>query len=62
MPVTSRIHFVCLGKIGLSTAQAVRDVSQDLQDNTRWAHDNITRSAGAQRATTRDMEVELRLG
>ena len=43
-------------------AQAVARVPQDLKDDIRWAHDNITRFAEAQRATAQDMQVELRPG
>ena len=41
---------------------AVAQVPQTLKDDIRWAHDNISRFAAAQRATAQDMEVELRPG
>ncbi len=41
---------------------AIARVPQDLKDHIRWAHDNISRFAAAQRATARDMQVELRPG
>lgn len=37
-------------------------VPQALKDDIRWAHDNITRFAEAQRATAQDMQVELHPG
>ena len=37
-------------------------VPQALRDDIAWAHDNIRRFAEAQRATARDMEIELRPG
>jgi len=42
--------------------KAVAKVPQDLKDDIRWAHDNISRFAAAQRATAQDMEIELRPG
>ena len=42
--------------------EAAARVPQDLKDDIRWAHDNISRFAAAQRATAQDMEVELRPG
>ena len=42
--------------------RAEAQVPADLRDDIRWAHDNISRFAAAQRATARDMEVELRPG
>lgn len=42
--------------------QAIAEVPQALKDDIGWAHDNISRFAAAQRATARDMEVELRPG
>ena len=53
------------GEIAVSSeriAQAIAEVPQDLRDDIRWAHDNISRFAAAQRATAQDMEVELRPG
>ena len=53
------------GEITLSKtqiAEAVTRLPQDLKDDIRWAHDNISRFAAAQRATAQDMEVELRPG
>ena len=41
---------------------AVATVPQSLKDDIRWAHDNISRFAAAQRATAQDMQVELRPG
>ena len=41
---------------------AIARVPQDLRDHIRWAHDNISRFADAQRATAQDMEIELRPG
>ncbi|WP_306113514.1 MULTISPECIES: histidinol dehydrogenase [unclassified Roseovarius] len=41
---------------------AVAAVPQSLKDDIRWAHDNISRFAAAQRATAQDMQVELRPG
>lgn len=41
---------------------AIARVPQDLKDQIRWAHDNISRFAAAQRATAQDMEIELRPG
>ena len=43
-------------------AQAIAGVPQDLRDDIRWAHDNLSRFAAAQRVTAQDMEVELRPG
>jgi len=43
-------------------AAAIEAVPQDLKDDIRWAHDNITKFAEAQRATAQDMEIELRPG
>ncbi|NBC48242.1 MAG: histidinol dehydrogenase, partial [Gammaproteobacteria bacterium] len=43
-------------------AESIAQVPQDLRDDIRWAHDNISRFAVAQRATAQDMEVELRPG
>jgi len=40
-------------------AEAVRRVPQSLQDNIRFAHDNIRRFAEAQKATLTDCELEL---
>jgi sulfopropanediol 3-dehydrogenase len=42
--------------------QAAMRVPQDLRDAIRYAHDNIRRFAEAQRASVRDIEVELRPG
>ncbi|WP_412506015.1 histidinol dehydrogenase, partial [Roseovarius sp. SYSU LYC5161] len=42
--------------------RAVETVPQSLKDDIRWAHDNISRFAAAQRATAQDMEIELRPG
>lgn len=53
------------GEITVSTdaiEKAVAKVPQDLKDDIRWAHDNISRFAAAQRATAQDMEIELRPG
>lgn len=53
------------GEITVSRARieaACAAVPQSLKDDIRWAHDNISRFAEAQRASTRDMEVELRPG
>lgn len=53
------------GEITVSKArleQATAQVPQALKDDIRWAHDNISRFAAAQRATAQDMEVELRPG
>lgn len=53
------------GEITVSSArieQAIAEVPQDLKDSIRWAHDNISRFAAAQRATAQDMEIELRPG
>jgi sulfopropanediol 3-dehydrogenase len=41
---------------------ATAAVPQALKDDIRWAHDNISRFAAAQRATAQDMEIELRPG
>lgn len=41
---------------------AVAQVPQSLKDDIRWAHDNISKFAAAQRATAQDMEIELRPG
>lgn len=41
---------------------AIARVPQDLRDHIRWAHDNISRFAAAQRATAQDMQIELRPG
>jgi sulfopropanediol 3-dehydrogenase len=41
---------------------AIARVPEDLKDQIRWAHDNISRFAAAQRATAQDVEVELRPG
>ncbi|MEO3416603.1 histidinol dehydrogenase [Roseovarius sp. CAU 1744] len=41
---------------------AIAEVPQSLKDDIRWAHDNISRFAAAQRATAQDMEIELRPG
>ncbi|MFN3207813.1 MAG: histidinol dehydrogenase [Roseovarius sp.] len=41
---------------------AIARVPQALKDQIRWAHDNISRFAAAQRATAQDMQVELRPG
>lgn len=43
-------------------AQAIEAVPQSLKDDIRWAHDNISAFAAAQRASVRDVEVELRPG
>ena len=53
------------GEISVSRAQidqAIAQVPQVLKDDIRWAHDNISRFAAAQRATAQDMQVELRPG
>ena len=53
------------GAIKVSSAeiqQAIETVPQGLKDDIRWAHDNISRFAAAQRATAQDMEIELRPG
>lgn len=53
------------GEISVSRAQidqAIAQVPQALKDDIRWAHDNISRFAAAQRATAQDMQVELRPG
>lgn len=53
------------GEITVTRAQidaAVAQVPQELKDDIRWAHDNISRFAAAQRATAQDMEIELRPG
>lgn len=53
------------GEIAVTRDQidaAVATVPQSLKDDIRWAHDNISRFAAAQRATAQDMEVELRPG
>lgn len=42
--------------------EAAALVPQQLKDDIRWAHDNISQFAAAQRATAQDMEVELRPG
>ncbi len=41
---------------------ACAQVPQSLKDDIRWAHDNISKFAAAQRATAQDMEIELRPG
>ncbi len=41
---------------------AAAEVPQAMKDDIRWAHDNISRFAAAQRATAQDMEIELRPG
>ena len=41
---------------------AIAEVPQGLKDDIRWAHDNISKFAAAQRATAQDMEIELRPG
>ncbi|GAB4286248.1 MAG: histidinol dehydrogenase [Roseovarius sp.] len=43
-------------------AAAARQLPEQLKDDIRWAHDNISRFAAAQRATALDMEIELRPG
>ena len=43
-------------------ARAVDRVPADLRADIDWAHDNIRRFAEAQRATLREMEIELRPG
>jgi sulfopropanediol 3-dehydrogenase len=43
-------------------AAAEKAVPQPLKDDIRWAHDNISRFAAAQRTTAQDMEIELRPG
>jgi sulfopropanediol 3-dehydrogenase len=53
------------GEITISTdaiEKAMAKVPRDLKDDIRWAHDNISRFAAAQRATAQDMEIELRPG
>jgi len=53
------------GEIAVSqqqVAEATARVPQSLKDDIRWAHDNISGFAAAQRATARDMEIELRPG
>ena len=53
------------GEIKVSTTQiqrAIKTVPQRLKDDIRWAHDNISRFAAAQRTTAQDMEIELRPG
>ncbi|QFT79488.1 Sulfopropanediol 3-dehydrogenase [Roseovarius sp. THAF27] len=45
-----------------SIEAAIARVPQDLKEHIRWAHDNISRFAAAQRATAQDMEIELRPG
>lgn len=47
---------------GDQIATAIANVPQSLKDDIRWAHDNISRFAEAQRATAQDMQVELRPG
>ena len=42
--------------------EAIREVPDGLKSDIKWAHENISRFAAAQRATARDMEVELRPG
>ncbi len=42
--------------------EAAEEMPQQLRDDIRWAHDNISRFAAAQRATAQDMEIELRPG
>ena len=42
--------------------QAIAETPQSLKDSIGWAHDNISRFAAAQRATAKDMQVELRPG
>ena len=41
---------------------AIATMPQAMKDDIRWAHDNISRFAAAQRATAQDMEIELRPG
>ncbi|WP_299848802.1 histidinol dehydrogenase [uncultured Roseovarius sp.] len=53
------------GEVTVSRDQidaAVALVPQSLKDDIRWAHDNISKFAAAQRATAQDMEIELRPG
>lgn len=53
------------GPVTVPTArieEAADEVPQQLRDDIRWAHDNISRFAAAQRATAQDMEIELRPG
>ena len=53
------------GEVAVSRAQidaAIAQVPQALKDDIRWAHDNISKFAAAQRATAQDMEIELRPG
>ncbi|KRS13092.1 histidinol dehydrogenase [Roseovarius atlanticus] len=47
---------------GATIEAAIARVPQDLRDHIRWAHDNISRFAAAQRATAQDMQIELRPG
>ena len=47
---------------GTTIEAAIARVPQDLRDQIRWAHDNISRFAAAQRATAQDMQIELRPG
>jgi sulfopropanediol 3-dehydrogenase len=53
------------GAVTVSRAEieaASARVPQALREDIAWAHDNIRRFAEAQRATARDMEIELRPG
>ncbi len=53
------------GAVAVSRADieaACARVPRTLRDDIAWAHDNIRRFAEAQRATARDMEIELRPG
>ncbi len=53
------------GEITVSSDQieaAISTVPQSMRDDIRWAHDNISRFAAAQRATAQDMQIELRPG
>jgi sulfopropanediol 3-dehydrogenase len=51
---------VTVGRTEIEAASA--RVPQALREDIAWAHDNIRRFAEAQRATARDMEIELRPG
>ena len=41
---------------------AIATVPPAMKDDIRWAHDNISRFAAAQRKTAQDIEIELRPG